>query len=173
MELLNLTEYFDSEGTAQLSIPYEAEDFFDGFEHRKVLKSEDLSLDITNVGEGKLELSGNITVTLADTCARCLEDVEVEVPVSFVYTVVKPDGYHEQDDDEPIFMDGFNLDCPALINNELLMSLPMKVLCREDCKGLCPVCGTNLNHGKCGCDTFVPDPRMAAIMDIFNANKEV
>ena len=44
---------------------------------------------------------------------------------------------------------------------------------RPDCKGLCPVCGKDLNTGACGCDTFVPDPRMAAIMDVFNANKEV
>ncbi|MCR5278889.1 MAG: DUF177 domain-containing protein [Lachnospiraceae bacterium] len=171
--LVNLTEYFDSQGTAHLSIPYEAEEFNDGLSSRKVVKREDLSLDITNVGEGKLELSGNITITLADSCARCLTDVEVPVPVSFVYTVVKPDGFHEQSEDELFFMDGYNLDAEALIDNELLMSLPMKVLCREDCKGLCPVCGSNLNHGACGCDTFVPDPRMAAIMDIFNANKEV
>ncbi len=171
--LVNLTEYFDSDGTARLSIPYGSDDFFDGFTHRKVVKSDPLELSITNMGEGKLELSGHITVTLADTCARCLTDVEVPVEASFVYTVVKPDGFHEPSDDEMIFMDGFNLDVPALINNELLMSLPMKVLCREDCKGLCPVCGTDLNHGSCGCDTFVPDPRMAAIMDVFNANKEV
>ena len=171
--LVNLTEYFDSDGTSRLSIPYESDDLFDGFTHRRVIKSDPLQLDITNVGEGKLELKGQITVTLADSCARCLEDVSVPVTASFVYTVVKPDGYHERDDDEMIFMDGFNLDVPALISNELLMSLPMKVLCREDCKGLCPVCGTNLNHGSCGCDTFVPDPRMAAIMDVFNANKEV
>ena len=49
----------------------------------------------------------------------------------------------------------------------------MKILCKEDCKGLCSVCGKDLNEGKCDCDTFVPDPRMAAIMDIFRENKEV
>ena len=70
-------------------------------------------------------------------------------------------------------MNGYELDTEILIYNELLMSLPMKVLCKETCKGLCPVCGKNRNDGECGCDTFVPDPRMAAIKDIFNANKEV
>ena len=51
--------------------------------------------------------------------------------------------------------------------------MPVKVLCRPDCKEICKKCGHNLNDGDCGCDTFVPDPRMAAIKDIFNANKEV
>ncbi len=171
--LVNLTEYFDSEGTHHLSIPYEATEFFDGFDKRKIVESNALELDITNIGEGKLELKGSIEVVFADKCGRCLEDVNVPVSASFVYSVVKPDGFHEQDEDGELFMDGYNLDADALIYNELLMSLPMKVLCREDCKGLCPVCGSNRNHGECGCDTFVPDPRMAALMDIFNANKEV
>ena len=45
--------------------------------------------------------------------------------------------------------------------------------CKEDCKGLCPVCGTNLNEKECGCDRTVADPRMAAIQDIFKNFKEV
>jgi len=49
----------------------------------------------------------------------------------------------------------------------------VKILCREDCKGVCPVCGQNRNERDCGCDTFVPDPRMAAINTIFHGNKEV
>ena len=49
----------------------------------------------------------------------------------------------------------------------------MKFLCRPDCKGLCSVCGKDLNEGACGCDTFVPDPRLAAIRDILNGDKEV
>ena len=70
-------------------------------------------------------------------------------------------------------MKKLELDTEAFIYNEMIMSLPMKVLCKETCKGLCPVCGKNRNMGDCGCDTFVPDPRLAAIKDIFNANKEV
>ena len=70
-------------------------------------------------------------------------------------------------------MSGYELDVDTLINNEILINMPVKVLCKEECKGICPVCGGNLNEKECGCDTFVPDPRMAAIKDIFNANKEV
>ena len=49
----------------------------------------------------------------------------------------------------------------------------MKVLCKDNCKGICSRCGANLNKGDCGCDTWVPDPRMAAIQDIFKQFKEV
>ena len=70
-------------------------------------------------------------------------------------------------------MEGYSIDTDALLRNEISLNWPVKILCREDCKGLCPVCGRNLNEGDCGCDTFVPDPRMAALKDIFERSKEV
>ncbi|MDE7017325.1 MAG: DUF177 domain-containing protein, partial [Lachnospiraceae bacterium] len=65
------------------------------------------------------------------------------------------------------------LDVEGLLNNEIIINWPRKVLCRPDCKGICLQCGKDLNVGSCECDTFVPDPRMAVIKDIFSANKEV
>jgi len=171
---LNLTEHFENQGKeAILNIPYEAEEFFDGFENRKILSKTDLKLSILNMGDSKLKLSGSIEVVLLLECGRCLQPVESKVSADFEYSIIEPDGYHEPDDEGQDFMKGYELDTETLINNELIMSLPMKVLCKETCKGLCPVCGKNLNDGECGCDTFIPDPRMAAISDIFNAIKEV
>ena len=57
------------------------------------------------------------------------------------------------------------LDVTELLRDELLAGQPMKNLCREDCKGLCPVCGANLNEGECGCEKFFVDPRLAALKD--------
>ena len=82
------------------------------------------------------------------------------------------DGQEESLDDEP-FMKRYNLDVDQLVCNELLLSLPMKVLCREDCKGICNRCGTNLNLRTCTCDTRSLDPRMSVIQEIFNEFKEV
>ena len=65
------------------------------------------------------------------------------------------------------------LNVENLIFNEILMNWPMKVLCKADCKGICKMCGKDLNLGECGCDTFVPSPGLAGIKEIFNANKEV
>ena len=71
------------------------------------------------------------------------------------------------------FMTGTNLDVDQLIFGEILVSWPMKVLCREDCKGICKRCGANLNLTECQCPKTELDPRMAAIQDIFNQFKEV
>ncbi len=172
--LINLTDYFEVQGKkAEIEIPYEAEVFNDGYEDYPILEKENLKLKIENIGDGKLMLTGAMNVLLKGSCNRCLADVNVPVSLSIEATVVKPDGFHEIDEDEQYFMNGYEMDAEALIHNEMIMSLPMKVLCRKTCKGLCPVCGKNLNDGECGCDTFVPDPRMAAISDIFNAIKEV
>jgi uncharacterized protein len=70
-------------------------------------------------------------------------------------------------------MDGYQLNVDDLLTNEIVINWPMKVLCKPDCKGICRQCGKDLNTGTCGCDTFVPDPRMAVIKDIFDASKEV
>ena len=75
--------------------------------------------------------------------------------------------------DETNYIIGYNLDVDALIYDEILMDFPMKPLCSEDCKGLCKVCGTNLNENTCDCDTTVLDPRMSVIRDIFKNFKEV
>jgi len=171
--LINLTEYFESQGKqSKTRIPYEADVYNNGWNEYPIVAKDDLNLSISNTIDGKVMLKGNMKFTLKGSCDRCLKDVNIDVPVEFEYSVIEPDGYHE-DDDVPDFMNGYELDTEALINNELIMSLPMKVLCKETCKGLCPVCGKNLNDGECGCDTFIPDPRMAAISDIFNAIKEV
>ena len=88
--------------------------------------------------------------------------------------VVSPDYTGERTDDaSSSVMEGYHLNVDELINDELLLEWPTKILCREDCKGICKICGRNLNDGECGCDDFVPDPRLAVIKDLFNANKEV
>ena len=107
-------------------------------------------------------------------CDRCLREVTKEFTLQFSAQAVSPDVADEQEQDEERgFLEGYQLNVDSLISNEIITCWPMKILCKEDCKGLCSVCGKDLNEGKCDCDTFVPDPRMAAIMDIFRENKEV
>ena len=73
--------------------------------------------------------------------------------------------------EETDYLIGFELDVDKLVYAEILVNWPMRVLCKDDCKGICKVCGMNLNKGTCSCDSFVPDPRMAAFQDIFNKFK--
>ena len=119
-------------------------------------------------------VEGSAKFTFVLACDRCLDDVVYSFDLSFQSKIVAPDyAGTDMDDYETDYMEGYHLNVDKLINNEILLNWPAKILCREDCKGICKVCGKNLNDGACGCDDFVPDPRMAAIKDIMNANKEV
>ena len=75
--------------------------------------------------------------------------------------------------DEKNYIDGYNLDVDKLLYNEILIGWPMKILCREDCKGICNMCGQNLNKGTCDCEDTSLDPRMSVIRDVFKNFKEV
>jgi uncharacterized metal-binding protein YceD (DUF177 family) len=94
---------------------------------------------------------------------------EVEVEVDFNLSAED----RVNDLNETAYIDGYDLDVDRLVYEEILLGFPMKVLCQEDCKGICKVCGANLNQGECGCVRTEPDPRMSVIRDIFNNVKEV
>lgn len=173
--LINLTDVFTSEGKVKkINQTYEGNRVaYMGVMYPIVDKS-DVLLTFTNIGTGRILLEGEMSLTVEIPCDRCLQNVKVPIGVSFSHELAAPDAENLQsEEEEQCFMSGYELDVDTLMNNEILINMPVKVLCREDCKGICPVCGKNLNEGECGCDTFVPDPRMAAIKDIFNANKEV
>lgn len=181
--LINLTDVFSSEGKVKkINIPYDQDSFSYNGNVYPVSNKPEISVTFTNIGTGNILVEGNFEITLTIPCDRCLQSVNVPLSVAFTHQVLSPEKENaasekisnaEAFDEEQCFISGYELDTDALINNEILINMPVKVLCSEDCKGICPVCGKNLNQGDCGCDTFVPDPRMAAIKDIFNANKEV
>jgi len=132
------------------------------------------TVTVANIGVGSARVTGEFDSCLVIPCDRCLKDVDVNIHVSFERDVEDCKGGERSTEDENVdVLEGNNLVVETLINNEIFMNLPDKVLCRPDCKGFCPKCGSNLNERDCGCDTFVPDPRMAAIKDIFNAKREV
>ncbi|MDE7014834.1 MAG: DUF177 domain-containing protein [Kineothrix sp.] len=137
-----------------------------------IIEKKPVSLTLTNLGTNKASIEGKTELTLAMNCDRCLKPVPTKIPLHFVRQVVSPDEYSKEDDGQN-FMEGYQLNIDGLIKNECLMDLPVKVLCKPDCKGICMQCGKDLNEGECGCDRFVPDPRMARIKDIFEAKREV
>ena len=106
---------------------------------------------------GKLKLKLSFEASFRGFCDRCLEDADFSIECDGEYE------YEAGDTDK--------VDTEELINEEIMQKWPMKVLCSEDCKGLCLKCGRNLNTGTCECDTFIPDPRMAAIKDIFESER--
>ncbi|MCI0548263.1 MAG: DUF177 domain-containing protein [Candidatus Rokubacteria bacterium] len=131
----------------------------------------DLSLLIEKEGEVVL-VRGRLDARVPQTCSRCLEPYQVTVSpridARFVPTPAGRQEEHElaKDDLETDVYDNDRLDVSALVETETTLGLPMKPLCREDCRGLCPVCGGNRNHASCGCPPPPVDSRWAALREL-------
>lgn len=173
---VNLTDVLTNEDKAvSKQIDAELSQISIGGETFQVVWKSPIQFTFTNIGKGRARINGAGEITFVMNCDRCLKPIEVKLELVFSREVFAPnmlDGASDQNDDQR-FMDGYQLDVEDLLRNEIVINWPMKVLCKPDCKGICRQCGKDLNTGTCECDTFVPDPRMAVIKDIFNANKEV
>ena len=173
--LVNLTDVFISEGKV-MEVPYDITKEYLHYlsQNFLVLQKEPICLKVIGLGSGKAEVTADICLTVRINCDRCLKPVDEKIFFSLDRKVASPECRELDDtDDELEFMEGYQLNVENLIDSEILMNWPLKILCHEDCKGICKICGKDLNDGDCECDTFIPDPRMAVIKDIFNANKEV
>ena len=143
----------------------------------KVTGKDSFEVTLKSVSKDNITVSCQVNVQMIRTCSRCLEEVECEYPLTIFrnINVAKKEAYVEDasDADEISYIEDCNLDVDMLVLDELYTVLPMNVICKDECKGICKVCGTNLNESTCNCDQTVPDPRMAVFSDIFNQFKEV
>ena len=122
----------------------------------------------TNVdGAIKVEADGEIEVFMS--CDRCVKDVKEDI--DFILDEVFVASGNAQEGDETY--SGSVIDLTGAVKKSILSSLPMKVLCSEDCKGLCPQCGKDLNTGECGCKTEHIDPRFESLRSLFKVDEEV
>ncbi len=138
-------------------------------------EKEDIYIRAEYKGEKELELHVRCRLAAEAPCDRCLTEVPVKLCLDYVKRVRLGDSEEEQSDefDESNYVDGYTLDVDKLIYNEILIGWPTKILCSEDCKGICNVCGQNLNQGTCDCEDTGLDPRMSVIRDVFKNFKEV
>ena len=179
--LVNLSDVFSSEGkTVTITAELEMSTFVSRLGEFPIMEKTPVHLILTNLGVGKARIEGSTEVIFKTSCDRCLTEVPTTLNLEFMREVASPDTTldtsieeGDSEDDKLEFMEGYQLNVETFVYNEILLNWPMKILCKENCEGICSVCGHNLNHGDCGCDRFVPDPRMAGIKDIFNAFKEV
>ena len=173
--LVNLSDVLTSEGkVVNTTADLEMTSFESRLGDFLITKKSPVTFTFTNIGVNKAKVEGDLELTFETRCDRCLTEVPTTLNIQFDRIVTSPDAVTEDEEDDDLnFMEGYHLNVETFVYNEILVNWPAKILCQEECKGVCPVCGQNLNMKECGCDTFVPDPRMAAIKDIFNANKEV
>ena len=164
---MNLTEIFNRENKKEeLQMPFPLEEF----QGEKITNSPTLDLVLDNIGKGKAVISGKVTLEFILPCDRCLQPVKQVVNVEFDREVLAPELITDEEmKEDQSFVEDYELDLEALLAEELQMAWPTKTLCSEECKGICKKCGKNLNEEKCQCDDFVPDVRLANLMDIFNA----
>ena len=113
--------------------------------------------DIKNVS-GVLYLSAQCKASFVTQCGRCLEDVRETIEFSLNEQLSK-----QPSCEDVIIIDSSELDLDELVISNLCSELPINYLCSEDCKGLCHVCGCNLNHTTCDCEDDYIDPRLAAL----------
>ncbi|MDT8901234.1 YceD family protein [Anaeroselena agilis] len=121
-------------------------------------------LEVTGeaVNTGRLlAISGEIKGESALNCDRCLTDFTREVAVTFSETF-REEGSAATDPDALVYH-GDEIDITEIVREALIVAEPLKALCDEECRGLCPVCGANRNENPCNCVTASIDPRLAAL----------
>ena len=140
-----------------------------------IVQKSPVAVTIKNGKGRKIHVSAQGTFDFSVPCDRCRAMQIVTVPVDFSREIDMNKSSRERAEelDDTEYITGYDLDVDRLVYEEILLGFPMKVLCSEDCKGTCIICGHNLNLGECGCDRTEPDPRMAVIRDIFKKTKEV
>ncbi len=144
------------------------------------LSDEDFALSVRPLVSGRVDrtgvdvrVRGHLQAQITAPCDRCLELVALPVDRQFDLYYTKSDAETADVGERELqlgdldfgFLDDEEIDLDELVREQLTLSLPVRVLCREDCRGLCPQCGTDLNRGICDCRPPI-DPRWQALADL-------
>ena len=129
-----------------------------------------IAVDLSYYRAGmELFFEGRLSASMIASCARCAEEFKIPLARSFRFVLAPraaqdgSDGRLRNEDLEFSLYDGEEIDLAPLVTEQLILGLPSRALCAEECRGLCPHCGTNLNVQQCDCETRTPDPRFAAL----------
>jgi uncharacterized protein len=138
----------------------------------RIVTPVDLAFEI-HKDKDKFRLVGTVVTELELPCSRCLEPFRLPVAAPFDLrylpaSEVSSDGEREVGDEdlETSYYENDAIDLNGLMREQFYLALPMKPLCQDNCRGLCPQCGTNLNTGNCSCAPVWEDPRLAALKNL-------
>lgn len=115
---------------------------------------------------GMISLLLDLSFDYTRSCDRCCEEFVRKTDMSFTHKLVQ--SLADDSNDDYIETPDFALELDELVISDILLSLPQKNLCKDDCKGLCPECGQNLNEGECSCDRAQIDPRLEALSKLID-----
>jgi uncharacterized protein len=172
---LDLTQFRQAE--TDVTRQYEPEEFEGRTSQFKVVAPVDLRFRV-HKDKDRYRLVGQVATTLEQTCSRCLEPFRqtIDVPFDVRYlpqseNLGVEDREVEEDDLSDAFYRDDQIDLRQLMEEQFYLTLPMKPLCREDCKGLCPNCGANLNETTCRCEVRWEDPRLAGLKALIDRDR--
>ena len=174
--LLDLTQIRQPE--TELSRRYEPSQLEGRGNQFRIIAPVDLRLKIHKDKE-RFRLVGTLSTVLELTCSRCLEPfpLPLDAPFDLRYmpqienAAGATDEVEDEDLSEAFYRDDA-IDLGQLMDEQFYLALPMKPLCRPDCKGLCPNCGTNLNVATCDCQVRWEDPRLSSLKALIDRNKD-
>lgn len=173
---LDLTQIRQPE--TELSRRYEPSQFEGRGNQFRIIAPVDLRLKIHKDKE-RFRLVGTLSTVLELTCSRCLEPFSMPVDTNFDLRFLPQTdnipGQDEEVEDEDLsetFYRDDVIDLGQLMDEQIYLMLPMKPLCKADCKGLCANCGTNLNVATCDCQVRWEDPRLAGLKALIDRNKD-
>lgn len=162
---LNLREIIEIPGS---SVPFSCDLETEGLDFPSILRYETAPHAVGRVFNeaGVLRMEGEIKTELLCVCDRCAGEFECTktTPLSAVIVEKNEDN---ADDPELFFLDGDEIDLNEMLSTLFILDMDTKFLCRDDCKGLCPRCGKNLNLGPCGCGKEL-DPRFAVLEQLLD-----
>jgi len=149
-------------------------------EDYRIATPVELSMDVEKAGADAFRVTGSAVTRLEMPCGRCLDPFEVPVDARFELRYVpeahpaaasEDDEIGEDDLTTAFYREG-TLDVVDMLREQFQLALPMKPLCAQSCRGLCPACGSNLNRAECGCKPSWEDPRLASLEGLLNRQKE-
>lgn len=164
---LDLTRY--RQPLSQFARTFRPEEVADEGDAYRIVAPIGLAFEI-HKDKDKFRMVGTVATELELPCSRCLEPLRLPIaapfdlrylPASDASTDVERE-VDDQDLETSYYRNG-EIDLNELLREQFYLALPMKPLCREDCRGLCAQCGTNLNAGACDCSPVWEDPRLAAL----------
>lgn len=135
------------------------------------LRKVDVNCQVTKVST-TVFIKGSISVHLDVCCSRCLEDTGMIGNSDFAYTLIpakpefKEDVELQAEELEISYYSGDVIDLAPIVCEQIILQVPIKPLCSEECKGLCPRCGINLNIASCNCQAKVVDDRLAVLKNL-------
>lgn len=137
-------------------------------ERPDVLGLSPLHIQLTVKPEaGLVTVEGTLDIDMKLACSRCLEETETHLTIPFFEQFKQVETLSEEEEDDIVEIAGDNLDLTPYVDEYVFVFMPLAPRCKEDCKGLCPQCGNDLNVNQCGCSTERIDPRLASLKDFF------